>query len=92
MKGFLDDARQLSRIHDQIRVLHDRQGHPVEVGFLEGRLADELGIDLTGDGDQWDGIHVGIGDGRHEIGGAGAAGGHADTDFTFHPGVALGGE
>jgi len=58
-------------------VLHDRQGHAEEVGFLEGGATDELLVDLAGDADQRDAVHVRVGDRGDEIRRAGTGGGHA---------------
>ena len=45
---------------------------------------------LAGDGDHRHGVHVGVGDRRHEVGRAGAAGRHADADLAGRLRVALG--
>src|SRR6185312_17237761 len=49
------------------------------VGFLESVAADELRVHLAGDGDERDGIHQGIDEAGHEVGGAGARGGAANA-------------
>ena len=87
VEGFLHDARDVVDVGDQIAVLHDRQRHAEEIGFLEGAFADHRLRHLAGDGDQRDGIHVGIGDAGDEIGGAGTAGGHANAGFAGGAGV-----
>ena len=46
-------------------MLNDRQGHAIEVRLLEGSLADELLIDLTGDTNQRDRVHMRIGNGGY---------------------------
>ena len=92
VKGLLEDARQIVGVEHEVGVLHDRQGHAEEVGFLEGAFADVFLENLSGDGHHRGGIHEGVGDGRDEIGGAGAAGGHAHADLAGGAGVALGGE
>lgn len=58
-------------------MLHDRQGHAVEVGFLERGAADELLVDLAGDADQRDAVHVRVGDRGDEVRRAGTGGRHA---------------
>ena len=92
VEGFFDDAGQIGGVKHQVGVLHDGQGHTEEVGLLEGGLADELGEHLAGDGDHGSRVHVGVGNGGNEVGGAGSAGGHAHADFAGGAGVALGGE
>jgi hypothetical protein len=49
-------------------------------------------LHLAGDRHERDRIHVGVGDRRDEVGGAGAAGRHAHADLAGGAGVALGGE
>src|SRR6185312_9171586 len=46
----------------------------------------------AGDGDDRRRIHLGVGEASDEVGGAGAAGGHADADFAGGAGVAVGHE
>ena len=92
VEGFLEDARQIGGIHHEVGVLHDRQGHAIEVGLLKGALADELAEHLAGDRHQRNRVHKRVGDSRDEIGGAGAAGGHAHADLALGAGVTLGGE
>ena len=62
------------------------------VGFLERVAADELGVDLAGDGDDRDGIHHGVHQAGDQVGGAGAGGGAADADLAGGAGVPFGGE
>ena len=62
------------------------------VGFLERVAADELGVDLAGDGDDRDGIHHGVDEAGDQIGGAGSGGGAADADLAGGARVAFGGE
>jgi len=74
----------------EVAVFHHRQGHPEKVGLLKSALADHCLRHLAGDGDERDRIHERVGDAGDEVGGAGAAGGHADTGRGT--GVALGRE
>ena len=69
-----------------------RQRHPEKVRFLEGALADHRLRHLAGDGDQRHRIHVSIGNGRDEVGGAGAAGGHANAGLAGGAGISFRGE
>ena len=92
LEGLVHDARQLVVIEDEEGVLHDRQGHAVEVGFLEGSATDELLVDLASDADQRDAVHVRIGDRSDEIRGARAGGRHADTGLAGRTGVTVGHE
>ena len=92
VKGFFEHPRQVCGIHHQVRMLHDGQGHAVEVRLLERALADELGKHLAGDGDEWNRIHVGVGDGGAEIGRTGATGRHTHADITLDAGITLGGK
>jgi hypothetical protein len=73
-------------------VLHHRQRQAEEVGFLKRHLADVLREHLAGDRHQRDRVHVGVGDGGNEVGGPGAAGGHAHAHLAGGAGVALGGK
>ena len=90
VEGLLEDARQVVDIEDEVAVFHDWQRQAVDVGFLKRHLADVLRINLAGDRHQRDRIHVGVGDRRNQVGGAGAAGGHAHADPAGGARVALG--
>ena len=91
VEGLVDDPRQLGRVLDQVAVLDDRQRDAGDVGLLEGVGADEVAAHLPGDGDQRRRVQVGVGDAGDQVGGAGAAGGHADADLAGGAGVAVGG-
>ena len=89
MKRFANDARQIVHIGDQIMMLGDG---PTD--FDNGRLlkrvrADHVCLDLSGDGDDGNAVQFGVGQGGHQVGGAGSAGRHADADFTGGACVAL---
>ena len=73
-------------------MLDDWQGHAEEVGLLEGALADELLVDLSGDGDKRDAVHVGVGDAGDQVGGSGARGRHAYPGLSGGAGIAVGHE
>jgi hypothetical protein len=80
---------QLAHILDQEIVLHAGPGNAHGIHFLEGILADGRGGNLAGDHHHGNGIHVGGGDTRHRVGGAGAGchDGHADLAGTTGVGV-----
>ena len=92
VKSFLHHARNIADIGDEIAVFHDPEGHAVEIGFLECALADHRLRDLSGECDEWCAVHPRISNTGYEVGGAGAAGGHAHAGFTGGAGVALGGK
>ena len=91
MEG-LGDARGdlLGRGHEE-GMLDERHRRTDDIGLLEGIGADRPGADLTGDHHQRHGVHMGIGDGGDQIGGARPGGDHADTRLTGDHGVSLGG-
>ncbi len=91
VERLVDDLRDVGRPVHEVRVLDDRQGDAGDVGLLKGVGADQVVLDLAGDGDQRDGVEVGVGDAGHEVGGAGAARGQADADLAGGARVAVGG-
>jgi hypothetical protein len=84
-----DRARDLGGVGDQEVVLGDRHRDAADVRLLEGVGADRRAGDLAGDGDHRDGVHVGVGERGDQVGGARAAGGHADADLAGGGGVPL---
>ena len=88
VKRFLDDARQIVDVGDQVAVLDDRQRHAEHVRFLERALADHALSHLAGDRHHGGRVHVGVGDAADQIGCAGAAGGHAHAGFARGAAVA----
>ena len=92
VKGFLHHARDIADVGDEIAVFHDPEGHAVEIGFLKCTLADHRLRDLAGERDEWCAVHPRISNAGYEVGGAGAAGGHAHAGFAGGAGVALGGK
>ncbi len=92
VERFLEDARHVLGARHQVMVLGDGPAHLDDGRFLEGVGADDGGADLAGDGDERDGIHLGVGEAGDEVGGAGSAGGHAHADLAGAAGVALGRE
>src|SRR5665647_592999 len=85
-----DDTGDLVRVGHQEAVLGDRQGDPDDVRLLEGVGPDHRCADLSGDRDDRDRVHVGVGQRRDQVRRAGAGGGHADADVTRGVCVALG--
>ena len=86
-----DSRGDIARLGDQVAVLGDRHGDAADIGFLESVGADRRAAYLSGDGDDRNGVHMGVRDGRDEIGCAGSGGRHADPDLSGRHGVAFGG-
>jgi hypothetical protein len=59
------------------------------VGLLEGVAADQFARDLASESHDGDGIHHGIHEAGHQVGGAGSGGSAADAHFTGGARVAL---
>ena len=66
-----DRRGDIDRLGDQVAVLGDRHGDAADVGFLESIGADSRAAHLSGDRHDRNRVHVGVRDGRHEIGCAG---------------------
>ena len=92
LERLLHHDRDLVDVGDEVAVFHHRQGQPEKVGLLKSALADHRLRHLTRNGDQRDRVHVRVGNAGDEVGGTGAAGGHADAGFAGGAGVALGRE
>src|SRR5207248_4024697 len=92
VEGLLEDADDVLGAGDEVVVLGDGPANLDDGRLLEGVGADDGGADLAGDGDQRDGVHLGVGQAGDEVGGAGAAGGDADADPAGGAGVPFGGE
>ncbi len=90
VEGLRDGGADVGRVFDQHVVLGDGRRNAHDVSLLEGIRADQRGPHLAGDGDHRDRVHVGIGDGRHEVGGARAGGDDARAHPAGGVGVALG--
>ena len=73
--------RDLVAVADQEVVFGDRHGDPGDVGLLEGVRPDQRAPDLPGNGNHRNGVHLRVGQRRHQVGGTGTRGGHADADF-----------
>ena len=77
---------------DQEAVLHDRQGDPEDVDFLEGVGAHQVRADLAGDRDHRHAVQERIGDAGDEVGRARARRRDADAGPAGDPPVSVGGE
>ena len=88
----MDDLREIFDVLDQVVVLGAGARDAEGVGFLEGVAADQLAGDLSGDGDDGDGIHHGVHQAGGEVGGAGSGSGAADAHLAGGARVAFGGE
>ncbi len=71
-------------------MLGDRQRDAGDVDLLESVGAEDFRRDLSGDGDDGDGVEHGSGEAGDEVGRAGAGGGHADAGATGCARVAVG--
>ena len=89
LERLLHHGGDLVDVGDEVAVFHHRQGHPEKVGLLESSLANHRLRHLAGDGDERDRVHERVGDAGDEVGGTGAAGGHADAGLAGGAGVAL---
>ena len=78
----------VGRLDEEV-VLGDALGNTGDVTLLEGVGADRARGDLTGDDDQGRGVHVGVADGGHDVGRAGARGDHSHAGTAGGEGVAL---
>ena len=64
VEGLGDHPRDLVGVGHEVVVLGDRHRDAADVGLLEGVGADRRRADLTGDGDDRHGVHVGVGERR----------------------------
>ena len=72
VEGLGDRPRNLGRVGDEVVVLGDRHRDAANVGFLECVGSDRTAGYLAGDGHHRHRVHVGVGNGRDEVGRAGA--------------------
>src|SRR5713101_7380091 len=87
---FLDYAREVLDVLDEIVVLCARTRDADDVGFLEGVVTDHRGRHLSGDDDHRRRVHVGVGNSSDGVGRAGSRRYHHDTGTAADTGVALG--
>ncbi len=66
-------------VGDEEVVLGDRHRDAGDVGFLERVRADERAADLSGDGHDRNGVHLRVGERRHEVGRTGTGRRHTDA-------------
>ena len=92
IKCFLDDAGQVFGGQHQVAVLDDGESHSEKVGFLKSALSDELLVNLAGDGDERNAVHVCVGYAGDQIGGPGTRCRHAHAGFAGCPGITVGHE
>ena len=90
MEGLADRPLQVFDVLDDGVVLGDRAGNAGRVGLLEGVVADQVGADLAGQGDERDRVHHGGAQPGDQVAGAGAAGGDDDADLAAGAGVGVG--
>src|SRR4029077_1688907 len=90
VERFVDHARQLVDVGDQVAVLGDGAGGADDVGFLEGIAPDLSAGDLAGDGDHRHRVHVCGREPGDEVQRAGRRGGEHNTRFAAGAGVAVG--
>lgn len=89
VKGFLDDAGDVSDVPNEVAVFDDGEGHSKDVSFLECAAANHLLGDLSCNSDEGDGVHVSVGDASDKVCGAGSASSHADACAAGCAGVAF---
>src|SRR6202044_3523624 len=77
VEGLADGAGDVLGLGDEEVVLGDRVGDAGDVRLLEPVGADQVRGDLAGDRDHGHGVHVGVRERGDQVGGTGAAGGHA---------------
>ena len=89
-KGLPDGVRQPVHVPHNVVVLGDGHGDTSDVNLLKAVLSQQGRGDVTGDGNHGDGVHVGSGDSRYQVGGSGAAGGHHHANLAGRAAVAVG--
>ncbi len=92
VERLLDHPGDLVRVVQDVRLFRDRHEHPDDVAFLERVGPDHGGGDLPRDGDDRDGVHVGVRDPGHQVGGSRSGGGDAYPRLPRGPRHPLGGE
>ena len=83
-------AGNVGGVGDEVVVLGDTTADLDNRRLLEGIGANHAGSHLSCQGDEGNAIHLGVGDGRHQIQGTGSAGGHAHPRPPGGAGIALG--
>ena len=90
MKCFLENPRQICRIHHQIAVLHHRQRHSENVGLLKRAATNHGAWHLTGNHHHRHRIHIRIGHAGDQIRRTGTAGGNRNTGLAASASVTAG--
>ncbi len=90
LEGETDCRRDVFGAGHKEVVLGDGQGDAGDVDLLKRVATEDLGGDLTGDGDDGDAVEHGCGYARDEVCRTRPGGGHADADLARGAGVAVG--
>jgi hypothetical protein len=90
VERFVDRAREVVHVANEIVVLGAGARDADRVGFLESIRADEVSGHLAGEDDHRDGIHQRVGQRRHHVGGAGAGCGERNAALAGGAGIAFG--
>ena len=88
VEGLLEDAGEVARILDQIAAFCEGLARAGDVRLLEDVAPQQVASHLAGDGHQRNGIHIGGGESRDEVGRPGTRSGHADAHPAGSAGVA----
>ena len=91
LKGLPDRPVQIADVPDQKVVFRAGPGDPGDVHLLEAVTADQGRGNLPRQDDDGNGIHIGVCNPGHRVGGAGSRRDQADADTTGDPGVTVGG-
>ena len=89
VEGLRDHLRDLFGFSDEVVVLGGRHGDAGGVCLLESVVADRVGRDLSGNGDDRHGVHQRVGQGRDQIGRTGTGCCDRNADLAGGPGVAF---
>ena len=90
VERLLKDPRQIRGVFDKVAVLCKGLARAGDIGLLEHVAPELLRIDLSGDGDHRDGVHIRGCNPGDEIGRAGAGGSDAYAGFAAGTGVSVG--
>ena len=89
LEGLADGGSQILNGADEVVVLGDGQGDTGDIDLLEAIGTNDGIGDVTGDGDQGNGVDVSGGDAGNQVGGTGAGGGDANAYLAGGTGVAV---
>ncbi len=82
MEGLRDGCRNVIRMGHHEVVLGDGHSHATDISLLEGIRTEHVLAYLAGDGHQWNGVHVGVGNGGDQVRGTRSGGGDTHTNAT----------